>query len=313
MEIYIRPVRPGDVFAITRTVLAARGFRGAELERQLERDLQRFREQNIIELIESDTWVAVDGSRMVGVMRYGEFEGDVHLTKPDIDPAFDEATVTGAFLQRFWQLVSPETRKAVYLDYADAAGHTLGDVFMQNGFHKLIDRFDMRLKLTKEIKPVTQLLTYSAYSPKTHDRFYEAFRASFAGSLDPMMEWDAAHPEQSFEMFRDRFGEFDPNLWVLATDAAGRDVGFALFQTFRGGRYDGTTMLLYMAVLQGARGQGYGEEITREGLRRVRKRDGSNAVVALTVTRGNKPAERIYERLGFQPIEQFTVYNMLRA
>lgn len=97
MEIKIRPVRAGDVFAITRTVLAARGFRGAELEQQLERDLQRFRDHHITDLIESDTLVAVDGSRMVGVMRYGEFEGDVHLTRPDVDPVFEEATVTGAF------------------------------------------------------------------------------------------------------------------------------------------------------------------------------------------------------------------------
>lgn len=210
-------------------------------------------------------------------------------------------------------MVGSETRKAVYLDYADTEGRTLGEVFLRNGFHKLIDRLDMRVKLTKEVRPEKAQLTFTSYSEKTHARFLEAFRASFSGSLDPMMEWDALHPEQSFEMFRGRFGEFDPNLWVLATDGAGRDVGFALFQTFQGGRYGGSTMLLYMAVLQSARGHGYGEEITREGLRRVRKRHGANAVVALTVTRGNKPAERIYERLGFQPIEQFTVYNMLRA
>jgi GNAT superfamily N-acetyltransferase len=209
-------------------------------------------------------------------------------------------------------LVAPESRKAVYVDYPDSAGRTLGAVFLRNGFYKLIDRLDMRVQLTREVEPAAQALRFSSYSKKTHDRFFEAFRASFAGSLDPMMEWDAAHPEQSFEMFRERFGDFDPNLWVLATDAGGQDVGFALFQTFAGGRYGGSTMLLYMAVLEHARGQGYGEAITREGLRRVRKRRGSQATVALTVTRGNRPAERIYERLGFQPTEQFTVYHMLR-
>ncbi|MBL0387675.1 GNAT family N-acetyltransferase [Tumebacillus sp. ITR2] len=312
MDIQIRPVRPGDVFGITRTVLAARGFHGPELDRQVEIDLQRFRDQNITDLIESETLIAHVGTRIVGVMRYGEFEGDVHLTHPDIDPAFDEELVTEAFLQKFWGLVESETGKAVYLDYPNHQRKTLGDVFLRNGFYKLIDRVDMNLRLTADVKPQTKSLLYSSYSKKTHDRFFEAFRTSFSGTLDPMMEWDAKHPEQSFEMFRERFGVFDPNLWVLATDSTGRDVGFALFQNFHGGRYGGTTMLLYMAVLPDSRGHGYGEEILREGLRRVRKSNGANATVALTVTRGNTPAERIYERLGFQSVEQFTVYNMKR-
>lgn len=312
MEIQIRSVRPGDIFGITRTVLAARGFRGTELEAALERDLQRFRELQIVELVESDTLVALDGSRIIGVMRYGEFDGEVHLTRPDVDPAFGEAEVTAAFLQAFWDWMSLQSAKAVYLDYPDQEGRTRGELFLQNGFQKLIDRMDMRLSLVEDIEPLTSSLSFASYGADTHERFFAAYRASFAGSLDPMMAWDAAHPEESFEIFRERFGDFDPELWLLASDEQGEAVGFALFQPFQGGRYGGTTMLLYMAVLPEARGQGYGEEILREGLRRVRQIQGAKAIVSLTVTRGNDPAERIYKRLGFQPIEHFTVYNMKR-
>ncbi|KEO84404.1 GNAT family N-acetyltransferase [Tumebacillus flagellatus] len=312
MDIQIRPVRPGDLFGITRTVLAARGFHGPELDKQVEADLKRFHDHDIVELIESDALIAHVGARMVGVMRYGEFEGDVHLTRPDVDPAFDEAEVTGAFLQSFWELIENENGKAVYVDYPDQQGRTLGHLFLQHGFRKLIDRLDMSLRLTADVKPETRDLAFHPYSKKTHDRFFAAFRTSFSGTLDPMMEWDAAHPEQSFAMFRERFGVFDPNLWVLATDRDGQDVGFALFQHFEGGRYGRTTVLLYMAVLPNARGLGYGFDILREGLRRVRKAKGPRALVSLTVTEGNTPAERIYQRAGFQPIEKFTVYNMKR-
>ena len=126
------------------------------------------------------------------------------------------------------------------------------------------------------------------------------------------MQWDAQHPELSFLMFRERFGEFNPDLWVLATDERGQDVGFALFQHFTGGRYANDVVLLYMAVLPDARGRGYGEQIVREGLRRIHKWRTDGVGVSLTVSRPNLPAADIYKRLGFRPVEEFAVYTMTR-
>lgn len=252
---------------------------------------------------------------MVGVMRYGEFDGEFHLTRPEVDPALDVTLVTEAFLRDFWWHAVPQTKKAVFIDYPEPYMElkTLGSIFTACGFEKWIDRTDMRLTLTQPFAPKTNQLTYTSYDKNTHARFLQAFEKSFESSLDPMMEWDATHPKQSFEMFRERFGHFEPEQWVLATDGKGQDVGFALFQHFQGGRYHDDTVLLYMAVLAPFRGLGYGEEIVREGLRRVRKLRGAQANVSLTVSKPNVPAAKIYQKIGFQPAGSFSVYRMLRS
>jgi ribosomal protein S18 acetylase RimI-like enzyme len=317
LELTVRPVRPGDIMGMTRVILAARGLRGAELEVQIERDLARFRSQGVVEMIEREALVAMHGARMVGVMRYGAFDGECHLSRPEIDPAYREETVAAALLQGFWPHMEDEVRKASVIDYpvADAAigrVKTLGDVLLQSGFRELVERTDMALRLLKPIAPQRDELVFTSYDKQMHDRFFQAFQSSFTGSLDPTMEWDAEHPEESFMLFRDRFGHHDPNLWVLASDSSGRDVGFVLFQHFLGGRYAGDTVLLYTAVVPEARGRGYGEEIVREGLRRVRQRRGADARVSLTVSETNVPARRIYDRLGFRAVEDFSVYVMER-
>jgi RimJ/RimL family protein N-acetyltransferase len=313
-EIQIRSVRPGDVFGITRVVLAARGLRGAELELQIERDLARFHRQGLIEAIESETLVAMQGALMIGVWRYGVFDRDVHLTRPEIDPIAMEVSaeeVVAAFLRDFWRHMPPKVNRAIYIDYPTSEG-TLGEMFLRYGFEKYVDRTDMVISLTKPIEPTTDRLTFCTYSDQVHARFLDAFCRSFQGSLDPAMDWDARHPKKSFYLFRDRFGVFDPGMWVLATDRDGRDVGFALFQYMDSGRYGGQTMLLYTAVLPEARGQGYGEEILREGLKRVRERRGVKERVVLTVSDPNVPARRIYDRLGFRPTERFSLYVTTR-
>lgn len=316
MTATIRPVRSGDIIGMTRVILAARGFRGARLEQQIEIDLARFREMGIVGEVESDTLIAMEEGRMVGVMRYGEFDEDAHLTRPEIDPEADGEEVTTAFLRGFWAEMRPTTKRAMYIDYPEPSSSlpTLGSILEKNGFHKLLDRLDMRLELTQEI-PADDAggLMFSSYHESLHERFLQAYTNSFIDSLDPMMEWDAEHPRESFEMFRERFGTFDPNLWVLATDREGRDVGFALFQHFLGGRYHNDIVLLYMAVLPEARGHGYGEWIVREGLRRIRRSHGAKFPVSLTVSKPNTPAANIYKKLGFRPVESFSVYRMNRT
>lgn len=314
LDIQIRNVRPGDIVGMTRVVLAARGLRGAELEVQMERDLARFNRQGVVETIESEALVAMLGARMLGVWRYGEFDQDVHLTRPEIDPLVKEVSqeaIRDAFLHEFWPHLSPEVNRAIYVDYPSPLG-LLGEHLLRQGFEKQVTRTDMVLSLKQPVASTTDRLTFVTYSAGVHERFLSAFCRSFEGSLDPAMDWDARHPEQSFHLFRDRFGVFDPGVWVLATDRDGRDVGFALFQHLAAGRYAGQTMLLYTAVLPEARGLGYGGEILREGLKRVRERRGAGEQVALTVSDPNEPARRIYDRVGFQPTERFSLYVATR-
>jgi len=311
MTITIRPVQSGDLTEMTRVVLAARGMRGVALDQQVAADVARFREQGLVEAIEKDGLIALDGERMVGMMRYGEFEGDVHLTLPDVHPEADRERVVSAFLREFWSFMQDATSRAVYVDYPGPVG-TLGSLLLANGFEKLVDRLDMRMGLRQEIAPATGSLHFESLTESNQMRFFEAFKQSFQGSLDPMMDWDSRHPELSFEMFRFRFGHFEPEFWVLASDSEGQDVGFAMFQHFQGGRYAGDTVLLYTAVMPGARGRGYGEEIVREGLRRIRAKRGAAAQVSLTVSKPNQPAAVIYQRLGFSPVEEFSVYKMVR-
>lgn len=316
MAIGIRPVRRGDIIGMTRVVLASRGLHGQELELQIERDLTRFRQQNLTEYLESETLIAMDGSKMVGVMRYGDFDGDVHLTRPEVDPSADPEQVSEVFMREFWKYMNPQSKKAVYIDYAEPGNpmETLGPLLEKCGFEVLVERTDMRLQLVQPLAPTTTRLTFTSYDLQLHNRFLHVFKESFRGSLDPMMDWDAKHPEQSLVMFRERFGRLEPSTWVLATDVnTGRDIGFALFQHFQGGRYHDNTVLLYTAVLQEARGQGFGEEIVREGLRRVRQLRGPREHVSLTVSKPNSPAAKIYKKIGFQPVENFTVYKMMRS
>ncbi|HEU4963459.1 MAG TPA: GNAT family N-acetyltransferase [Bacilli bacterium] len=312
VEVTVRPVRSGDIEGMTRVILAARGFAGAALDRQVQGDLARFRQQGLVERIERDALVAVLDGELIGVMRYGEFNGEAHLSRPEVDPLASQEAVTRAFLRALWPSLDPETERAVFIDYPHAGG-LLGDLFVRNGFAKLVDRLDMRLNLQKVEGASAKPLYFASYSAGNHDRFFQAFKDSFQGSLDPMMAWDAAHPEESFTLFRDGFGRFEPDLWVLATDEEGRDVGFAMFQPFAGGRYGGDVVLLYTGVIPEARGEGYGAEIVREGLRRILKSRGVGAAVSLTVSKPNRPAQAIYERLGFLPTEAFSVYRGFRA
>jgi ribosomal protein S18 acetylase RimI-like enzyme len=312
MRYEIRPVQKGDVWNIARLVHASRGLAGQMLEEQVERDVARFREQGLVEAIESETLIALSGAEFAGILRYGEFEEEVQLTRPDVHPAHDEREVAKALLQEVWTYVSPEVTKATYVDYPTRTG-TLGDVFEAAGFSRWVDRLDMRIRLTKEVAPPSRKLTFQSFTEEVEDRFYEVYRQAFTGSLDPMMDWSKEHPKLSFEIFQTRYGEIDPDLWVLATDREGRDVGFAMYQYFAGGRYAGDTLLLYTGVAPDARGKGYGEEIVREGLRRVREKRGAAHAVSLSVTVTNLPAVNLYKRLGFRPTDKFSVYKMERS
>jgi ribosomal protein S18 acetylase RimI-like enzyme len=314
MKTVIRPARESDVVNLTRVVLAGRGLQGMALEMQVERDVARFRQQGLIGMVTAKTLVAFQGPLMVAVMRYGENEGEVHLSRPEVWPGVEEPDVCRAFLQAYWKHMKPSTQRAVYLDYPvpSSKWNTMGAVFAENGFSKLVERVDMRMNLSKPIAPPDDRLTFSRFDPKIYGRFLQSYKESFKGTLDPMMEWDSRNPERSLEIFHQNFGNFDPNLWILATDRKRRDVGFALFQTFDGGRYAGDTVLLYMAVLPFARGLGYGEEILRAGLRAVRERRGKGAPVSLTVSKPNKPAAAIYRRMGFRAVEEYAVYTQNR-
>ncbi|TCP59486.1 acetyltransferase (GNAT) family protein [Tumebacillus sp. BK434] len=309
MKYQIRSVEQGDVWNIAHVVHRSRGLDGPLLERQVEQDVARFQEQGVIQQVESNTLVALDGDVFAGLLRYGQFEHELQLQRPDVDPAYDERDVTRALLREIWSFAGPAITKVTYVDHATHAG-TLGDVFEEAGFYRWVDRLDMRLKLTEEVGPGQRALTFKAYSEEVRERFYNVYRASFGSTLDPMMQWSADYPEQSFLMFQERFGPFDPEIWVLATDAEGQDVGFAIFHQFDGGRYAGDTVLLYTGVSPQARGKGYGSEIVREGLRRVRAKRGPQHAVSLSVTRANKPAEDNYRKLGFRPTEAFTVYKL---
>ncbi len=308
MEFLVRPVQPGDLRHLTHLVHASRGLEGAALDELVEREVARFQKQGMVEMIESNTLVALDGERFAGMLRYGEFENELQLLRPDVDPRYDQRAVAKALLTDIWSFVRQEMTHATYVDYPMHSS-TLGDVFEEAGFSLWLERFDMRLKLREQVAPRGTGLQFFSFTEAVKARFYQVYAASFAGSLDPMMKWCVDHPVESFEMFQTRYGPVDPELWFLASDADGQDVGIAMFQQITSGRYAGDTLLMYTAVAEHARGKGYGGEIVREGLRRVRDKQGPAHAVSLSVTRTNAPAANIYAGIGFRRTEEFNVYK----
>ncbi|HWG45107.1 MAG TPA: GNAT family N-acetyltransferase [Gemmataceae bacterium] len=97
-------------------------------------------------------------------------------------------------------------------------------------------------------------------------------------------------------------GVFDPTRWWLALDA-GRPVGVLILTEMP---ENGDWEVAYMGVTPEARRRGFGREILLKALCEARAADAP--AVTLSVDARNQPAWNLYRHVGFEPLDQRTVY-----
>jgi len=117
---------------------------------------------------------------------------------------------------------------------------------------------------------------------------------------------------------------FDPDLWFIAKDSSGKEVGCAIFAVHgidkQADRADapltgvdaplsGSVEIVYMGLKADSRGKRYGEQLVKHAFD-VAREIGANQVL-LAVDRINTPAKSIYLRAGLKPIVNETVWVKL--
>jgi mycothiol synthase len=97
-------------------------------------------------------------------------------------------------------------------------------------------------------------------------------------------------------------GVFDPQRWWLALEA-GRPVGVLILTEMP---ENGDWEVAYMGLIPEARRRGFGREILLKALCEARAADAP--AVTLSVDARNQPAWNLYRQVGFEPLDQRTVY-----
>ncbi len=166
---------------------------------------------------------------------------------------------------------------------------------LEGGFEEIAEL----IYLTRQIRAplagrlVPEKYTLWTYSPATHARFSRCIERSYINSQDcpglngkrEMEDIIAGHKAA---------GEFDPDLWTLASDASGEDVGVMLLNRLQNREgYE----LVYIGLVPEARGSGLADALLRTAFNQLHGEGGSTIVAACDAN--NAPARKLYYRHGF--------------
>ena len=111
---------------------------------------------------------------------------------------------------------------------------------------------------------------------------------------------------------------FRPDLWFIASDSSGNDVGCAIFAAHgfskdssndENGPDNGSVEIVYMGLTENARGNQYGQRLVQKSFDVAHELGASQ--VLLAVDRNNTPAKSIYQSAGLKPIIKETVWVKL--
>jgi ribosomal protein S18 acetylase RimI-like enzyme len=151
--------------------------------------------------------------------------------------------------------------------------------------------------------PVTPL-EFEPYRSALHDRLSRVVEATYEGTLDCPQLNGIRRTEDVLAGYR-ATGVFSSDRWLLVRHQ-GEDVGCLILADHpEHENYE----LVYMGVVPSARGNGWGEDITRRAQWLTRQAGRPRLVLA--VDAANRPATRIYLALGFQAWERRGVYLKL--
>lgn len=153
--------------------------------------------------------------------------------------------------------------------------------------------------------PADADITWTPYSPATHDDFAATIAATYEGSQDcpeltglrPMDDVIAAHQAS---------GAFDPSLWELAR-RGDAPAGVLLLARLP----DATSAeIAYMGVTPPFRGQGLGKLLLRRALEKCRSRGLKQ--ITIVADERNAAARGLYQRFAFRVIGRRDAYLLPR-
>jgi mycothiol synthase len=150
------------------------------------------------------------------------------------------------------------------------------------------------------MKPTSEL-GFESYSAANHDRFVRTIEATYDGTRDCAGLEHANSGEDVLTGYRST-GEFDPCRWLLVRHEH-RDIGCLLLADHP--RHNNME-LLYLGLIPGARGHGWGKCLSRHAqwLARLAGR----ARLVLAVDAANRPAVQTYTAVDFQTWQKRWVY-----
>lgn len=146
-------------------------------------------------------------------------------------------------------------------------------------------------------------LRVAPYDPRFERALYDLHMTAFAD------HWSFQH--RPFELWRIRFDEpgFRPDLTSLAVDGADVPAGYVIAQS--GGEAEHVELAI-VGTAREWRGRGVASALIAASLQAAR--DKGIGIVSLGVDRENPTgAVGVYERMGFRPVEQSSVYALTLA
>jgi len=141
----------------------------------------------------------------------------------------------------------------------------------------------------------TPPVTWETYSPRTHDLFARVVEGTYEQSLDCPRLNSLRDIEDVLASHR-ATGEFDPDFWLVAVADSEPAGTLLLSHTPERSSYE----VVYMGLLPGWRGRGYGGALLRRAVELAREQ--AAAVLTLAVDARNTPARRLYRRFGFREV-----------
>jgi ribosomal protein S18 acetylase RimI-like enzyme len=162
--------------------------------------------------------------------------------------------------------------------------------------------FDLQNKLPDY--PLPPGITVHTWSPENANKFYNAYRDSFSTRTTSLMEEDAwAH-----HFANPRDDGFQPKLSLLVT-SADQAMAFAVCHTdsFQNDEKPKLVWITQMGVHAEYRRQKIGTAILSELLHRYIKAGFDYAKLSVNID--NPSAKALYEKVGFSPINRFTLYR----
>jgi ribosomal protein S18 acetylase RimI-like enzyme len=144
-------------------------------------------------------------------------------------------------------------------------------------------------------------LEFQAWTAAEHQRLAAIVQATYAATLDCPAMNGVREVQDVLAGYR-ATGVFDAGRWWIVRHE-GRDVGCLILADFP---EQDTWELVYMGIVPGVRGRGWGGQMVRRAQWLARRAGRSRVVLAVDAE--NAPALRIYGAAGFRAFERRSVY-----